>query len=105
MGTCSTALLQSQELLGTESLVVDLAGGFDEVLEVGAGEEVSEIHELAVVLILDIDHTPTVLTTADLFSVDNNRLLATDNSEGDNVLGRRQLMFILILKHTACNVP
>lgn len=89
MSTCSTALLQSQELLGTESLVVDLAGSFDEVLEVGTGEEVSQIDEFAVVLVLDVDHTPAVLTTTDLLSVDNNGLLATNDSEGDNILKHR----------------
>ena len=40
-------------MLGAEGLVVDLRGGFDEVLEMGAGEEVSEVHEFAVVLVLD----------------------------------------------------
>jgi hypothetical protein len=32
---------------------VDLRSGFDEVLQVSAGEEVAEVHKLAVVLILD----------------------------------------------------
>lgn len=49
----STALFQSQKLLGTEALVVDLRGRLDEVLEVGAGEEVAEVDEFAVVLVLD----------------------------------------------------
>jgi hypothetical protein len=39
--TLSTALLEGQQLLGAEGFVVDLAGGFDEVLEMGAGEEVA----------------------------------------------------------------
>ena len=54
------ALLECQQLLGAEGLVVNLGGGFDQVLEVGAGEEVSEIDEFAVVLILDIDNSPSV---------------------------------------------
>jgi hypothetical protein len=82
----SAALLQGHELLGAESLVVDLAGGFNEVLEVGAGQEVAEVHEFAMVLIFDVDHTPAVLATADLFSVDNNVLLASDDGEGNNIL-------------------
>src|SRR5690348_1482506 len=33
------ALLEGKQLLGTEGLVVDLGGGLDEILEVGAEEE------------------------------------------------------------------
>tara|TARA_R110002003_G_scaffold46_12_gene3816 strand:- start:2803 stop:3015 length:213 start_codon:yes stop_codon:yes gene_type:complete len=47
------ALLQGKQLLGTEGLVVDLRGGLDEVLKVGAREEVAEVDELAVALVLD----------------------------------------------------
>lgn len=47
------ALLEGKQLLGTEGLVVDLGGGLDEVLEVGAGEEVAKVDELAVVFILN----------------------------------------------------
>jgi hypothetical protein len=49
----SRALLERKQLLGTERLVVDLSSGFDEVLQVGAGQEVAEVYKLAVVLILD----------------------------------------------------
>lgn len=86
VATSGTALLQSKQLLGTEGLVVDLASGLDQVLQVGAGEEVAEVDKLAVVLVLDIDHTPAVLATADLLAVDDNGLLATDNGEGDDFL-------------------
>jgi hypothetical protein len=51
--TNSRALLERKQLLGTERLVVDLSSGFDEVLQVGAGQEVAEVNKLAVVLILD----------------------------------------------------
>ena len=43
------------------TLVVDLACGFDKVLKVGAGEEVTEVDKLAVPLVLDVDGTPAVL--------------------------------------------
>lgn len=82
----SAALLQGHELFGAESLVVDLAGGFDEVLKVGAGQEVAEVHEFAVVLVFDVDDTPAVLAAAYLLSVDDNVLLASDDGEGDNIL-------------------
>lgn len=75
----SAAFLQSQQLLGTEGLVVDLAGSLNQVLQVGAGQEVAQVDELAVVLVLDIDNTPAVLATANLLAVDNNGLLTADN--------------------------
>lgn len=50
----SRALLESEQLLGTEGLVVDLGGGFDEILQVSAGQEVAQVNELAVVLILNL---------------------------------------------------
>lgn len=46
-------LLEREKLLGPEGFVVDLRGGFDEVLEVGAGKEVAEVDEFAVVLVLN----------------------------------------------------
>lgn len=82
----SAALLQGHELFGAESLVVDLAGGFDKILKVGAGQEVAEVHEFAVVLVFDVDNTPAVLAAAYLLSVDDNVLLASDDGEGDNIL-------------------
>jgi hypothetical protein len=82
----STALLQGQKLLGTESLVVDLRRSLDQVLQVSAGEEVAKVHKFTVVLILDIDDTPAVLATTDLLASDDDRLLRTDNSEWDDIL-------------------
>jgi hypothetical protein len=40
---------------------VDLARGFDQVLEVGTGQEVAEVDEFAVALIFDVDGAPSVL--------------------------------------------
>jgi hypothetical protein len=87
-----TALLQGEELLSAEALIMDLRCRLNEVLEVGASEEVAEVDEFAVVLILDcevsvtwlrsvvgklltIDDTPAVLTATDLLSTDHNGLL------------------------------
>jgi hypothetical protein len=72
MPACCAALLECQQLLGAEGLVVDLGGGFNQVLEVGAGEEVSEIDEFAVVLILDVDDTPPILASTDLLASNND---------------------------------
>lgn len=86
MATSSAALLQSQQLLGTEGLIVDLAGSLYQILEVGAGQEIAQIDKFTVVLVLDVDNTPTVLTAADLLAVDNNGLLAADDGERNDVL-------------------
>lgn len=37
-------------------------------------------------LVLDVDDTPSVLAAANLLTVDDDRLLGSDNSEGDEVL-------------------
>lgn len=65
---------------------MDLGCGLDEVLEVGAEEEVSEVDEFAVVLVLDVDDTPAVLAATDLLAVDNDALFGTDDGEGDKAL-------------------
>jgi hypothetical protein len=83
------ALLEGEQLLGTEGLVVDLGRGLDEILKVCAEKEVAEVDEFAVVLILDVDNTPPVLAAPDLLAVDNDGLLGTNNSEGNEVLVQR----------------
>lgn len=52
----------------------------------GAREEVAEIDKFAVILILDIDHAPSVLATTDLFTVDDDVLFASNDGERDNIL-------------------
>ena len=64
------ALLQCQQLLGAEGLVVDLRCRLDQVLEMGAGEEVAEVDEFAVALVFDVDGAPAVLAAADQLAVD-----------------------------------
>jgi hypothetical protein len=49
----SRALLECKQLLGTEGLVVDLRGRLDEVLQMGAGEEVAKVYEFAVGFVLN----------------------------------------------------
>jgi hypothetical protein len=49
----SAAFLESQQLLSTEALVMDLRCCLDEILEVGTGEEVAEVDKFAVGLVLD----------------------------------------------------
>lgn len=70
---------------------MDLCGGFDEVLQVGAGQEVTEVDKLAVCLILDcpwsvlvtdievsvqtIDDTPLGLATTDVLAIHDDGAL------------------------------
>jgi hypothetical protein len=86
MSASCAALLKCQKLLGTERLVVDLRCCLDQVLEMGAGEEVSEVDEFAVVLVLDVDDSPSVLTSTDLLAANDDRLLRSNNGEGNDVL-------------------
>jgi hypothetical protein len=93
------ALLEGKQLLGAEGLVVDLCGRLDQVLEVGAGEEVAEVDEFAVVLVLNwvflvwpvrreggiqptVDDAPLVLTATDVPAINNDGPLRADNGEG-----------------------
>jgi hypothetical protein len=72
MSSCCTALLECQQLLSAEGLVVDLGCSLDEVLKVGAGKEISEVDKFTVVLVLDVDDTPSVLAPTDLLASNNN---------------------------------
>jgi hypothetical protein len=51
---------------------MDLRGRLNQILEVGAGKEVSEVDEFAVVLILNVDNPPSVLATTDLLASNND---------------------------------
>lgn len=65
---------------------MDLTSGFNQILQMGAGKEVSQVNEFAVVLVLDVDDTPTVLPATDLFAIDNDILLTADHSKRNDVL-------------------
>lgn len=84
--TLCAAFLQCQKLLGTEGLVVGLGCCLNEILQVRPEQEVPQVDELAVALVLDINHTPTVLSASDLLAVDNDVLLGADHGEGNKVL-------------------
>ena len=49
-------------------------------------QEVPQVDEFAVVLILNIDDTPSVLTSTDLLAVDDDALLGADDGDGDKAL-------------------
>ena len=64
---------------------MDLACGLDEILQMRPGEEVSQVHKLAVVLIFDVDNAPSVLSSSDLLPANNDRLLATDHCKWNDL--------------------
>lgn len=86
MATCSAALFQSKKLLSAEGLVMDLACRFDEVLEMGAGKEISQGNKFAVALIFHIDNSPAVLASTNRLTVDDNGPLASNNCKRDYIL-------------------
>lgn len=95
---CCTTFLQSQQLLRSERLIVNLARRFDEILEVSTCKEVPEINEFAMVLVLDIDDTPFVLSASDLLAINNDGFLAADDGEWDDVLDGRIGCSLLIIQ-------
>ena len=77
---------QSEELLGTEGLVMDLAGGFNQVLKVSTSKEVAQVDKFAVMFIFDINDTPAGLPAANLLATDDDGLFAANDGEGNDVL-------------------
>lgn len=79
---------------------MDLRRRLDEVLQVRPREEVAEVHELAVLLVLDIDDAPAVLAPADGLAVDEDVGLGADNGEGDflpDVLVYGDFLFVVLV--------
>jgi len=74
---------------------VDLAGGLDEVLEMGAGEEVAEVDEFAMPLILDVDGSPAVLSCGHILAIAKSVLRLHDTDRCTH-----PLMFIVCSEPT-----
>lgn len=77
------ALLERKQLLSTERFVVDLRGGFDEILEMGACEEVAKVDKLAVPLVFDVDGSPAILTPTNGPAVNSDVVFAANDREWD----------------------
>ena len=77
---------------------MDLARGFDEVLEMSADEEIAEIDEFAVVFVFDVDNAPSVLATTDLLAIDDDRFLAANDSKWNHVFDCSVGSALLIVK-------
>ena len=103
MSTCTAVLLQCQQLLCAEGLIMDLACCLNQILQMGPCEEVSQRNELAVILVLNIDHSPPVLTTSHRAAIDYDRVLGSDDSEWNKVLDVRVhhtlflILFIIVV--------
>jgi len=65
---------------------VDLRSGLDEILQVRPREEVSQVHKLAVVGILDIDDSPAGLAATDGLAINDDSVLRTNDSKGNHCL-------------------
>ena len=88
---------------------MDLRRSFDEVLQMcpvkrshisrsGAvlpkkyaslpGQKVAEVHKFAVLLVFDVDDSPSILSPADALAINHNRALRADNCERNHRLQR-----------------
>lgn len=92
--TSSAALLQCQQLLRAEALVVNLARRLDQILQMGAGEEVAEIDEFAVALVFDVDGAPAVLARGDGLAVKSEAIFAANDCEGNDRLEQIDLSVV-----------
>lgn len=67
---------------------MDLRSGLNEILQVGARKEVAQVHEFAVVRVLNVDDTPAGLAAAHGLAVDDDGVLRAHDSERDYALVR-----------------
>jgi len=63
---------------------MDLRRCFDEVLQVCPGQEVAEVDKLTMLLILNIDHSPPILSAADTFTINHHCALGPNDREGNH---------------------
>ena len=98
MTSCGV-LLQCVELLSTEAFIVDVTCCFDQILKMSSGEEVAQSNEITMSFVLDIDDTPSVLTTSNNLALDIDILFRSNNSEWDEGLDLTVVVdfFVIIL--------
>lgn len=65
---------------------MDLRSTLNKVLQMRAGEKVTQIDELAVFWVFYVDDAPSILAAADLMAVDSNVLLRPNNRKRDETL-------------------
>lgn len=65
---------------------MDLRSCLNEILQVGTGKEIAQVHKLAVGRVLDIDHAPTIPATPDRLAVNHNVILRADDGKWNDLL-------------------
>lgn len=89
------------QLLGTPVLVELVVSVLPELLHVRPDQHLAQLDKVAMVLIVDLDHTPGVDTAADFASVrGRDDLVGADDGEGDlagDLLVLRDRLLVLIL--------
>lgn len=65
---------------------MDLCSGLNEILQVSSGEEVAQVHKLAVVGVLNVHNTPAVPAAPNRLAVNDNVILRADNSKWNDRL-------------------
>ena len=65
---------------------MDLAGSFNQVLQVGAEKEIAQVDEVRMVLVLNVDCSPSVLPCGHLPAVDHTGAFAADHGERSKFL-------------------
>jgi hypothetical protein len=72
----------AQELLCPPVLVENIIGIFAQFLHVGSNEHLTELDKVTVVLVINLDYTPRVNTTADNAAIGSlDRLIRTNYSK------------------------
>jgi hypothetical protein len=79
-----TSLLERQQLFRPESLIMDLGSSLDQVLQMGAEQEITKVDEFAMTLVFDVDDSPTVLTSANGLAINDHVALGSDDRKGDH---------------------
>ena len=88
MTSSSTILLERKQLLGPESLIMDLTGRLDQILKMRPCQKVPQADEFAVRLVLDVDDSPSVLTASNALASYYDVFLGSDNGKGNQIFDR-----------------
>ena len=63
-----------------------LGCGLDQFLKMGASKEVSQVDKFAVILILNVDDSPSILTATNLLAAYDDRFLRPNDCKRNDVL-------------------
>jgi hypothetical protein len=85
-GALLHSVLERQKLLRAEGLVVNLGSCLNQILQVGAGKEVAQVHKLAVGRVLDVDHAPAIPATPDRLAVNHHVIFRADYGKWNDPL-------------------